>query len=296
MQSFYEQIRANKVRTYFLMVSFSLLVIILGYLLGIVLVNNGFTGMIIAFFFGIIYMVLAYNQGSDWILAMSHAKPVSKKQDPFLVNTVEGLAIAAGIPTPKVYMIEEDSINAFATGKDEKHSVVCITSGARKKLSRLELEGVIAHEISHIKNRDVKVMMLAAVLVGVVVMISDIMLRSFWFSRRDERRDSGLMILIALVLALLAPLIAQIIKLAISRQREFLADASAVKLTRYPKGLADALRKIKNDTDKVVDTANRSTAHLYIENPLRHKNDWISKLFSTHPPIDERIKRLEAMM
>lgn len=295
MESFYNQIRANKVKTYFLMVLFAFIVVVLGYVFGLVVFRDWLPGMIIAFFIAVFYLLLAYNQGSDWILAISKAKPVTEREDPFLINLVEGLAIAAGIPKPKVYIIKENSINAFAAGKDPKHSVVCITTGARDKLSRLELEGVIAHEISHIKNQDVKVMVLAAVLVGVVVLISDLLLRSFWFSRSDDRKGGVWVLMIAILMAIIAPIIAQLLRLAVSRQREFLADANAAKLTRYPKGLANALRKIKTDTDKVVDTANKATAHLYIENPLRFSNSWLDRLFSTHPPIDERIRRLEAM-
>jgi len=260
-------------------------------------------GIIFAFVIAIIYCLISYYSGDKAILSLSKAKEIEKKDDPFLVNTVEGLAIAAGLPKPKVYVIKENSINAFATGRDPEHAAITVTSGAREKLNRQELEGVIAHEMSHIKNRDILVMMVTIMLFGLIVLFSQVMLRSFMFGggRRDNRNGGGLVILIILVIALiaaiLAPLLAQLIKFAISRQREYLADANGALLTRYPPGLASALKKIKNDSDKVVDTANRATASLYIENPLRHKEktSWLDNLFSTHPPIEERIKKLEAM-
>jgi len=258
-------------------------------------------GMSVAFSIAIVYSLIGFYAGDRMILATSHAKPVTKKDDPFLINTVEGLAIAAGIPTPQAYIIEETSINAFATGRDPKHASITVTSGARKRLSRTELEGVLAHEMSHIGNYDIRFMMLVTILVGVVALMSDAMLRSFFYGGHrggnGERRGSGnaILLLLAIVLAILAPIIAQLIRLAVSRQREFLADATGAKLTRYPPGLAAALKKIRVDHDKVVDTANKATAHLYIENPLRNVSGRMNALFATHPPIDERIRRLEGM-
>ncbi|RMF55312.1 zinc metalloprotease HtpX [Candidatus Woesearchaeota archaeon] len=298
MADFYEEISKNKLKSYALMVFFSLLIIVLGYVFGEVFLGDYMFGMVFAFIIAIIYSLIAYHSGSNMILSLSHAKPVTKKDDPFYWNTVEGLSIAAGIPMPKIYMIQEESINAFATGKDPEHSAVCITSGARKRLNRAELEGVLAHEISHIKNYDIRFMMLVTVMIGIVALLSDFMLRSFlWGGGRRDSKSGGnvILIVVALAMAILAPIIAQMIRFAISRKREFLADASGAKLTRYPKGLADALRKIKNDHDKVVDTANKATAHLYIENPLRNLKGGLNRMFSTHPPIDERIKALESM-
>ena len=246
-------------------------------------------------------MLIGFYSGDQLILSMSNAKEVSKKEDPYLVNIIEGLAMAAGVPTPKVYMIQENSMNAFATGRDPQHASITVTSGLRKNMNREEIEGVVAHEMSHIKNYDIRLMMLTVVLVGVVVLLSDFLLRSFlWGPKsRDEKNGGGVIFLIAIIvgviLAILAPLIAELIKLAISRQREYLADSSAVLLSRNPEGLASALKKIKNDSDKMVDTANKATAHLYIENPLRKIGGSMNKLFSTHPPIEDRIKRLEAM-
>jgi heat shock protein HtpX len=201
---------------------------------------------------------------------------------------------------PKIYLIKEESANAFATGRDPKHASIAVTSGLRQKMNRQELEGVLAHEMSHIGNYDIRYMILVAMLVGVIVILSDIMLRSFLWGggRRDSKGNGGaIMLLIAIALAILAPIIAQLLKLSMSRKREYLADASAAKLTRNPSGLANALKKIRDDHDKVVDTANKGMAHLYIENPLRHKKktSWLDRMFSTHPPINDRINRLNAM-
>jgi len=302
MVNMFDQIASNKRMTFFLFFIFSLIIIALGYLLGVIW-GSWLIGIVFAFVIAIIYCLISYYSGDKAILSLSKAKEIEKKDDPFLVNTVEGLAIAAGLPKPKVYVIKENSINAFATGRDPEHAAITVTSGAREKLNRQELEGVIAHEMSHIKNRDILVMMVTIMLFGLIVLFSQVMLRSFMFGsgRRDNRNGGGLVILIILVIALiaaiLAPLLAQLIKFAISRQREYLADANGALLTRYPPGLASALKKIKNDSDKVVDTANRATASLYIENPLRHKEsvNWMDRLFMTHPPIEDRIKKLEAM-
>lgn len=299
---FYSQISANKWKSYFLFFFFTLFIILFAYVMALAFAPDmTIVIMVLAFIFAVVYGLISYYSGDKMVLAATRAKPVSKKDDPFLINTVEGLSIAAGLPMPKVYMIKEDSINAFAAGRDPEHASVTITSGARAKLSRQELEGVLAHEMSHIKNYDIRMMVLVAVLVGVLVMMSDIMIRSFlWGGAGRGNSDRGgnaqwIFIVIAIALAILAPIIAQLIKLAISRKREYLADASAAKMTRYPQGLAGALAKIRDDTDKVVDTANKGVAHLFIENPLRKKKSFLNNMFSTHPPIDQRIARLQAM-
>jgi heat shock protein HtpX len=298
---FYSEISHNKWRSYFLLVLFSLIIILLGWAFGVLLGGSAIVGMVIAFVIAIIMALVGYYSGDKTVLAASHAKEVTKKQDPFLINTVEGLSIAAGIPMPKVYIIQEESINAFATGRDPQHASIAVTSGARKRLNRTELEGVLAHEMSHVKNYDIRYMTLVAVLVGVIVLFSDIMFRTFLWGGAGDRNDRGggnigiIFIVIAIALAILAPLIAQLIRLAVSRKREYLADASGAQLTRYPPGLANALKKIRDDHDKVVDTANKGMAHLYIENPLRNKTGWLNNLFSTHPDINDRIKKLEGM-
>src|SRR3989344_8929293 len=298
--NFYKEIQNNKRKTYVLLVLFSFLIIVLGAVIGLYFLGNYIVGMILAFIIAIIYSFIAYNSGDSMILRSAHATELKKEDDPYLVNLVEGLAISAQIPKPKIYMINEESMNAFATGKDPKHASIAVTSGLRKRMNRLELEGVISHEMSHIKNYDIRVMMLVTVLLGVVVLLSDIIFRSFiWAPRngRSESKGQGALIFlaIAIVLAILAPIVAQLMRLAISRKREYLADATGAKLTHYPEGLANALEKIKNDHDVTVDTANKATAHLYIENPLREKRGFTAKLFSTHPDINDRIRRLRQM-
>jgi heat shock protein HtpX len=199
---------------------------------------------------------------------------------------------------PKVYVIDDSALNAFATGRDPENSAIVVTTGLLKKMNRQELEGVIAHEMSHIKNYDIRVMMLASVLVGVLTLLSDVMLRSvLWGGGRDRDRGGGsiILIVIGLALVILSPLIGYLTQLAISRRREYLADAEGAMLTRYPPGLASALRKIAKDPDPLVDNANRATAHLFISTPFRKRTDFFTNLFSTHPPIEERIRRLEAM-
>ncbi len=293
----YEDITSNKRKSYLLFFFFFMIIIALGLVLGLYF-NSIYFGAIFAALISIGYALISYYVGDKMILAVSKAKPVEKKDYPHLYNTVEGLSIAAGLPMPKVYVIDDTAINAFATGRDPQHASITVTKGATQKLNRQELEGVVGHEMSHIKNFDIRLMMLTAVLIGITVLLSDIILRSFIYGRRDDREGSNItfiFIVLGFLLAILAPLIAKLIQLAISRKREYLADADGALLTRYPKGLANALAKIKNDKDPLVDSANKATAHLYISNPLRNFKGRINSLFSTHPPLDDRIKRLEAM-
>lgn len=296
----FEEIRKNNFKSFLLLFLFFILIAVLGSVIGLIFLRDFLFGLIIALFVGIIYSIIAWFSGANMIVGLTKAKLVSKKEQPYLVNTVEGLALAAGIKTPKTYIIKDSAMNAFATGRDPENSVIVVTSGLLKNMKRDELEGVIAHEMSHIKNYDIRTMMIAAVMVGIIVLLSDIMLRSFLFGggRRDSRGDGQaqvIMIVVGIALAILAPLIAQLIKLAISRKREFSADAGAAVLTRYPQGLANALRKIENDPDPLVDSANRATAHLFISTPFKKHKGFMTNLFNTHPPIEERIKRLEAM-
>jgi len=298
--SFYEEIASNKRRSYFLIFFFFVFVIFLGLMIG-VLYGDKYFGLGLALFIGTIYFLFSYFGGANAILTMTRAKEAKKPQYTQLINTVEGLAIAAGLPkTPKVYVIEDSALNAFATGRDPEKSSVTVTTGLLEKMNRLELEGVIAHEISHIRNYDIRVMMLASVMVGLTVLLSDFLLRSFLWGGGGRKKEEGqvgtIMIIVGLVLAVLAPLVGKLIQLAVSRKREFLADASGAMLTRYPLGLANALKKIKNDPDPLVDHANKATAHLFISTPFRKvKKSLMTNLFSTHPEIDERIKRLEKM-
>ena len=296
----YEEIAANKRRSYFLIFFFLVLVVSLGFVLG-TLYGSGYSGIFLALIVGVIYFFISYYAGSSMILSLSHAKEATKPVYTHLINTVEGLAVAAGLPKPpKVYVIEDSALNAFATGRNPENAGITVTTGLLAKLNKLELEGVLAHEMSHIQNYDIRVMMLAAVMVGLTVLLSDFLLRSFlWRGHNRDRNGNQLtfiVIIFALVLAILSPLIGEMIKLAVSRKREFLADASGALLTRYPQGLADALQKIKNDPDPLVDYANKATAHLFISTPFRkEKSSFLKSLFSTHPDIDERIRRLEAM-
>lgn len=254
--------------------------------------------LIIAFIIALIFSFSSYYYSDKIVLMISGAKPVSREENPYLYHLVDGLAIAAGIPKPRCYIIDDTAPNAFATGRNPENAVICVTTGLLQKMNRAELEGVIAHEMSHIKNYDIRYMTIVAVLVGTVVLLSDWMLRAFLWGggrRSRESRGGGLIVVFAIIAAILAPLVATLMKLALSRQREYLADADAVALTRYPEGLASALEKLAADKEP-LEAANRATAHLYIVNPL--KSDIGSKiggLFSTHPPIEERVKRLRSM-
>ncbi|HEX7010883.1 MAG TPA: M48 family metallopeptidase [Phycisphaeraceae bacterium] len=271
-------------------------------------------GFAIAVAAGLITFILAstwsYFAGGATLLRISGAKPIDKADDPQLYNVVEELAIAAGLPVPQIYLIPSAALNAFATGRDPEHAAVAITTGLRQKLTRDELQGVMAHEMAHIRHLDIRLTMMVATLVGLIVLACDVFLRAAFHSgryrgsrrSRSGRRSGGgagvlILVLIALVLAIVAPLLAKLIQMAVSRQREYLADAGAVELTRYPKGLADALRKLSADVTPLKQ-ANRATAHLYIVNPFLNarQRQNLDSLFSTHPPIDERIRRLEALM
>jgi len=295
----FDEIRNNNLKSLLLFFFFMLIIAGLGLIVGLFW-GNLYFGLIIALLFGGVYALIAWFSGANMLLSLTHAKPVTKKEYPYLFHTLEGLALAAGIPTPKAYVIKDSALNAFATGRDPNNSAIAVTTGLLEKMNREELEGVIAHEMSHIRNYDIRAMLIAAVMVGIIVLLSDFMLRSFLWGGGGRRDSNGgnaqiIFIVVGLVLAILAPLIGEMIKLAISRKREYAADAGAAVLTRYPAGLASALRKIAADPDPLVDTANKATAHLFISTPFRKKKGFLVKLFSTHPPIEERIKRLEAM-
>ena len=296
----YENISSNKRKSIFLITIFFIIIGFLGYAFGLYL-GDAFIGLGFAIVFSTIMALISFYSGDRLILGISSAVPADRKKYPNLVNTIEGLAIAAGIPTPKIYVIDDSAINAFATGRDPKHASVTVTTGAIKRLKRDELEGVIAHEMSHIRNYDIRMMMFVVVLVGIVALLSDFFLRSMIYGRSGRRnmRGSGIIgiiiILIGLVLAILAPLIAQLIKLAVSRKREFLADADGALLSRNPGGLANALKKIRDDKEPLVEAANKATASLWIENPLRNRKAMFKSLFNTHPDINSRIERLEKM-
>lgn len=238
--------------------------------------------------------ISSYYFSDKIVLATSGAKPVTKESHAELFNVLENLSIGSGVPMPKLYLIHDSSPNAFATGRDPEHAVVAVTTGLLEKLTRTELEGVLAHELSHIKNFDIRLMAVVAVIVGSIAFLADVYLRSMW--SKGNRKGNGVLLLAGLVLSLLSPIIATVMQLAISRRREFLADASGALLTRYPDGLASALEKIAADK-KPLDRANNATAHLYISNPFKDKSGThlFTSLFNTHPPIEERIRILRSM-
>jgi len=297
----YEQITRNKWKSAALVLFFVVFIFVLTWVFEEV-TGWGKGGLVLALAVSLLMAAGGYYASDKIVLAISRARPVTKEEFPYLYNVVEGLTIAAGIPAPRCYVIEDTAPNAFATGRDPKNAVICVTTGILQKLNRVELEGVVAHEMSHIKNYDVRLQTVVVVMAGVVALLSDWILRSFLWGggRRRSRNDRGsggagaILIVVGLVLAVLAPFFAQIIQLAISRKREFLADASGAMLTRYPAGLASALRKISADTEP-LEAANKATAHLYIVNPLKDIKGAVNKLFSTHPPIEERIAALEKM-
>ena len=256
--------------------------------------NNSFY-LYLAIIISLIQAYVSYYHGAAIALAVSHAREVKHSQNPTLYHTVENLCITAGLPIPTIYLIDDSAPNAFATGRDPKHASLAVTSGLLEKLNKTELEGVIAHELSHIGNRDILVMTVVMILAGVIALVSDFFMRSLWFRGRSDRNDSGqIIMLVGIVLAILTPIVATLMQLAVSRKREYLADASGVLLTRYPEGLANALEKIAKDKEP-LEVANKATAMLYIENPLKDHGGWLNSLFSTHPPIADRIKRLREM-
>ena len=291
----FDEIRNNNIRTFFLFVLFGLMIAGLGLLLGL-FIGSSIFGLVLTFFIGFIYGLISWYSGSKMLLKLTGAKQVTKKEYPHLFHSVEGLAIAAGIPTPKCYVIRSSSPNAFATGRNPDEGVVVVTTGLLKKLNRQEVEGVVAHEIAHIKNYDIRTMLIAAVLIGVVATLSHILIRMSFFSGGNSNRNPRIAIFMAIggvVLAILTPFLAELIKLAVSRKREYAADASAAVLTRNPGALASALRKITGDSAP-LEAADSGNSHLFFSAPKR-KKQWFQNLFSTHPPAEDRIKRLEQM-
>lgn len=301
----YHQIDSNKRKTALFLGLFLIFVIALGYLLSWYFGNQFI--LVIAVIIAVTQALVSYYYSDKITLAISSAKEAPRKE-PFLElhRLVENLSITAGLPKPRIYIIDDSAPNAFATGRDPKHAVVAVTSGLLEKLNKVELEGVIAHELSHIGNYDIRLMTIIVVLVGVVALLSDFFLRWTWFGggRRRSGGDGGgqlqlILFIVAIVMAILAPLAASLIQLAISRKREFLADASGSMLTRYPEGLASALEKISKDPEP-LEVANKATAHLYIASPFKASSGngggFLVNLFQTHPPVGERIKKLREMI
>lgn len=300
MLNVYEQIDSNKRRSTVVIVTFIFLVV--GFIWLIEKLFEGGSGLIwIAIIFSLFYSFSSYFWGDKLILALSAAKPASRKEHFNFYTAVENLAIAAQIPTPRLYVINSSAMNAFATGRDPKHAVVCATSGLLENLKKTELEGVIAHEISHVANYDIRLMMIVAILVGMVSMLANSMLRVRNWREDDSDKDHNfgpILIIIGMLMLIISPIVAQLIQLAISRRREYLSDASAIKLTRQPQGLIGALEKLR-DYNVPLGTASPATAHLFIVNPLadnRYNLQKLTTVFSTHPPIEDRIAALKRML
>lgn len=291
-------IQSNIIESYVIMAVFIAVIVGIAYVFGHA-TGYGDSYVFLAFLFALAGSATSYFFGDQIVLAMSGARPASRTRDFDFFTVTENMAIAAGLPKPKLYVIEDSAINAFATGRDPKHAVVVATTGLLTRLDRREIEGVVAHELSHVKNYDIRLMVIVAVLVGTIAYACDLFLRNLWWNGRgrdNDRKDGGVFMIIGIVLAIVSPLIGMLIQLALSRRREYLADADGALLTRYPLGLAKALEKIRKDTD-VLEAGTNATAHLFIANPFKGKSSkaWFSNLFNTHPPIEERIKRLKAM-
>jgi heat shock protein HtpX len=286
----YSDIAANKRRTFIIMFFFVIFVGVIVWIFAKAIGNSNaiFIGGIIG---ALVYALITYYAGSRMSLAVNRAQQIEKKDNPRLWRTVENLAITDGLPMPKVYIMNDPAPNAFATGRDPNHSSVCVTSGLLDIMNDNELQGVLAHELSHIKNYDIRVSMVAFALSAVISLLADIIIRMVWF-RDNDNENNQVFLILGIVAAVLAPLVAMFIQLAVSRQREYLADASGALTTRYPEGLASALAKIGN-TGSATKVQNTATSHLFFANPLRKHG--ISNLFSTHPPIADRIKRLNDM-
>ncbi len=294
----YEQISSNIWRSRVLIMLFLALFVGIGYVFA--RVENNILILPIALGAAMLMTVGSFYYSDKIVLASMHARPAEKEEFPHYVNAVEGLALASGLPVTKAYVMDDSAPNAFATGRDPDHAVVCVTTGLLDIMDRTELEGVLAHEMSHIKNYDIRFMMLVAVMVGAIALMAD----WFWWSgrfggfRSRDDEDSGqlgtIFFIIGIALAILAPISAMLIQAAISRRREYLADASGAMMTRYPDGLAKALAKIAGD-EQPLESANKATAHLFISNPLREHGGGLNSLFDTHPPIADRIERLRQM-
>ncbi|MDP9280679.1 MAG: M48 family metallopeptidase [Chloroflexota bacterium] len=296
----YDAVAANRWRTAALITVFTGLLVALGYVVGEVFAPGGGVAMVpAALGLSGVSATASYFAGDKLVLSQSQARELAPGEETQLRNIVDTLSIGLGIPPPRIYLIDDTAPNAFATGRDPKHASIAVTRGLIDKLDRTELEGVIAHELSHVGNHDIRVMLLVTVLVGTIALLSDWMLRSFAWGGggrrgRDRGGGGGIILIAAIALAILTPIVAMLIQLAVSRQREYLADASGALLTRYPPGLASALRKIAADKE-ALEVANKATASLYFANPLKDAPRAMDGLFDTHPPIAERIRRLEAM-
>jgi heat shock protein HtpX len=288
----YSEIAANKRKTWLIMALFVGIIAALGWIFANLYGRGNYSYVYLALIASAVYALIQYFVAAKLATAMNGAHEIQKRDSPRLYRTVENLTITAGIPMPQVFVMDDPAPNAFATGRDPKHAVVCVTTGLLDIMSDTELEGVLAHELSHVRNYDIRVMMIVFGLVSAIGFIADMLIRMMWFGDRDDRSSSPVFVVMGLAAAILAPIIAVMVQMAVSRRREFLADSSAALLTRYPEGLASALEKIQR-TGSTTRRQSSATAHLFIANPL--KNSFAANLMSTHPPIDERISKLRAM-
>jgi heat shock protein HtpX len=297
MQNVYELVDSNKRKSNYVIIGFITFIVFVTYIFTLAF-GYDISVVGVALIFSGITSFISYYYSDKIILTLSGARKADKNQDFHFYTVTENLSMAAQIPMPRLYVIDDTAMNAFATGRDPNHAVVVATTGLLAQLDRSELEGVVAHELSHVSSYDIRLMSLVTVLVGLITLLADMFLRMGRMGGKKSSKNSGqitaILFIVGMILALLSPLIANLIKLAISRRREFLADASAAKLTRYPEGLARALSKISKDKEP-LEAANKATAHLYIENPLRNTHSaigWFAGLFNTHPPVEDRIKAL----
>lgn len=293
MINVYEQVSRNKIRSSIIIALFTVFILAVTYLI-VYSFNLSNAYLFIALIFSIGSSLGSYFYGDKIVLALNQARPASREEFFNFYTVTENLCIGAGMPLPKIYVIDSPAMNAFATGRDPEHAVVCATTGLLQKLNRSEVEAVIAHELSHVQNYDIRLMMIVSILIGTLSILINMTTNSFFFGRdRDDDNKSPIFAIIGIILIIFAPLIAQLVQLAISRRREYLADASGVKLTRQPQSLIDALLKISGD-DNHLASASTATASLYISNPF--KGNKVASLFSTHPPIEDRVKALQSML
>ncbi len=305
MKNIYEVQKANKVKSALIVTLFAIFIFIATYVitqaLGIYMGYEpgglGFLG--VALILSGIATFFSYYFSDKIVLGISRARPANTKEDRLFTSVVENLCLGAGVLKPRLYVIEDSAPNAFATGRDPEHAVICATTGLLDKLNRTELEGVLGHELTHIRNFDIRLMSIVSVMVGLVALLADWFLRARWFGDRDRNNAGGLVLILGILFAILSPIIAQLIQLAISRRREFMADAGGIELTRQPQGLISALEKISADREP-LEAANKATAHLYIVNPFKGAGHgtrgWFANLFNTHPSLEERIKILKNMV
>lgn len=288
-----KSVRDNKIQSYFIVLGFLLIVTLFIYFV-CYLMDLGPYSLVIAFIFSVATSIISYYNCDKLVLAMNGARPATQEQDQLISTLLDGLCIASGLPRPKLYVVNDPSPNAFATGRNPQNAVICVTTGLLERMDKYELEGVLAHELSHIKNYDILLSTVISVFAGFVVMVSDFTLR-YGFRRKRDSEDKnpieGILLIVGLIFVILSPLFTKLIQLAVSRKREYLADATAVEFTRNPNGLISALKKLQNDDSSMQNVSN-ATAHMYISEPVKAKREK-TDIFSTHPPLSERIARLE---